>query len=300
MTEYEQSIRRLRNSALGAATVRAFAALEGDPAIRNPDTLAREFIDPALRPDPSDGAKVAAFRAQLEAMLPGAYHFQNARTHHVDARMRAAIESGVRQVVILGAGYDSRAYRFADLAPGLRFIEVDMPALQAEKQATVARVLGALPGHVSYVPLDFNRQPLTDILAAGGYDPTLPVFFNWEGVSYYLDAAGVDATLDFVSRHSPAGSRILFDYMPAAMVDGSGDYHGGAESRAHMAGMGEPLRFGIPDGTLEAFLAARGLRLASAVGPDELENAYLVGRDGVRQGRISGYVRMAEAVVAGR
>lgn len=298
MTEYEQSIRRLRNSALGAATVRAFAALEADLKIRNPDTLAREFIDPEFRPDPSDGAKVVAFRGQLEGMLPGAYHFQNARTHHVDVRMRAAIASGVRQVVILGAGYDSRAYRFAELAPGLRFIEVDMPALQAEKKATVARVLGALPGHVSYVPLDFNRQPLTDILAAGGYDPTLPVFFNWEGVSYYLDAAGVDATLHFVSHHAPAGSRILFDYMPAAMVDGSGEYYGGAESRRHMASMGEPLRFGIPEGALEAFLAARGFDVASAVGPDELEQAYLIGGDGRRQGRISGYVRMAEAVVA--
>src|SRR5690606_6589159 len=77
MTEYEQSIRRLRNSALGAATVRAFAGREADPKIRNPDSLARAFIDPALCPDPSDGAKVVAFRGQLEAMLPGAYHFQN-------------------------------------------------------------------------------------------------------------------------------------------------------------------------------------------------------------------------------
>lgn len=297
MTNYEQSIQRLKNSAAGAATVRAFAALDPDEKIRNPDHLAREFIDLNFRPDPDAPEKVAAFRQQLEQMLPGAYHFQNSRTKHIDALMKQAMAEGFRQVVILGAGYDSRAYRFASLAAGVRFIEVDLPPLQVEKKATVAAALGMLPAHVSYVPLDFNSQPLDDILNAADYDPSQPTFFNWEGVSYYLNAAGVDATLAFVASHSPAGSRIVFDYMPQSMVDGSGDFYGGAESRRHMAGMGEPLTFGIPDGEIAAFLKARGFELQSAVGPAELEQTYLLQSDGQLQGRVSGYVRMVEACV---
>lgn len=299
MTNYEQSIQRLKNSALGAATVRAFAALDPDEKIRNPDNLAREFIDPNFRPDADAPEKVAPFRQQLEQMLPGAYHFQNSRTKHIDALMKQAIAEGFRQIVILGAGYDSRAYRFASLAADIRFIEVDLPPLQIEKKVTVAAVLGTLPEHVSYLPLDFNNQPLDDILKATDYDPSQTTFFTWEGVSYYLNAAGVDATLAFVASHSPAGSRIVFDYMPQSMVDGSGEFYGGAESRRHMAGMGEPLTFGIPDGGIASFLQARGLELLSAVGPAELEQAYLLQSDGQLQGRVAGYVRMAEARVIG-
>jgi len=161
----------------------------------------------------------------------------------------------------------------------------------------VAAALGKLPANVSYVPLDFNSQPLEDILKAADYDAQQQTFFNWEGVSYYLNAGGVDATLDFVARHSPAGSRIVFDYMPQSMVDGSGEFYGGAESRRHMAGMGEPLTFGIPDGEIGNFLAARGFELQSSVGPAELEQAYLLQSDGQLQGRVSGYVRMVEARV---
>src|SRR5208282_5982802 len=121
------------------------------------------------------------------------------------------------------------------------------------------------------------------------YDPSKLTFFNWEGVSYYLTAAGVDATLGFVARHSPPGSRIVFDYIPLSMVDGSGDFYGGAESRRHMASRGEPLIFGIEEGTIAAFLHARGLRLQSAFGSGELEQAYLVRSDGVLHGRVLGY-----------
>src|SRR5690606_22995319 len=219
MTSHAEILAKLRSSALGAATVRAFAALEADARIRKPDYIAREFLDAAVRPALGDSQKVAAFRTQLESILPGAYHFQNARTLHIDARLEKAIGDGCTQVVMLGAGFDSRAYRFGAQHKNVRFFEVDLPALQQEKKSKIAEFLGPPPDNVEYVALDFNTQTLQELLDMPAYDAALPTFFNWEGVSYYLTAAGVDATLAFV-RVSAPGSRLLFDFMPRAMIDG--------------------------------------------------------------------------------
>lgn len=297
MTDYAKSLEKLKTSALGAAMTRAFAAQEPDAGIRNGDSLAREFLDPAARPPKNDPDKIAAFREQLEGVLPGAYHFQNARTKHIDTRLEKALADGFRQVVMLGAGFDTRAYRFGESAPDVRFFEVDLPELQAEKKAKITEIFGSLPANVVYMPLDFNKEPLSRLLDAPGFDRSRPTFFNWEGVSYYLTAEGVEATLAFVANQCAADSKILFDYMPSAMVEGTGAYYGGAESRAYMAKFGEPLLFGIEDDAIDDFLQARGFRLESCFGPDDLENAYLITGEGERYGRVSGYVRIAEARV---
>ena len=157
MNDQQQSLQRLRSSASGAALVRAYASMEPDPAIRNPDYLAREFLDADMRPPADAPDKVKNFREELERILPGAYHFQNSRTKHIDARILAAIKGGVRQVVLLGAGFDSRAYRLGEKYPEVRFFEVDRPELQADKVKRVNAMLGDIPSQVRFVPLDFNR-----------------------------------------------------------------------------------------------------------------------------------------------
>jgi methyltransferase (TIGR00027 family) len=294
MTDYVKSLDRLKSSAIGAATVRAFAALEADERLRNPDHLAQALLDPGSGAVPQAGA-VDSFRAQLEGILPGAYHFQNSRTMYFDDLVRQALADGMRQVVILGAGFDTRAYRIGDPDGGARFFEVDAPALQAEKRAKIAHLFGQEPAHVAYLPLDFNIQSLAELLAVPGYDAALPTFFLWEGVTYYLTAAGIDATLGFVAGHAAPGSRIAFDYMPAGMIDGSGSYYGGAESRSYMGKFGEPLLFGIQEDGIAAFLEDRGFALRSAISFADLERRYLTEPNGALHGRVSGYVRIAEA-----
>jgi methyltransferase (TIGR00027 family) len=292
MTESDSVLNRLRNSASGAALVRAYAALEPDAEIKNPDYLASAFLDADMRPDPGGGDQ---FRQQLELVLPGAYHFQNARTWHIDTLMRRALSEGFEQVVILGAGYDSRAYRLGREFPAARFFEVDLPELQAEKRQKVLAEIGTVPAQVSYCPLDFNHQSLGQLIAMPTYDPARRTFFNWEGVSYYLTDAGVDATLDFVAQSSAAGSRVVFDYFPRSMIDGAVEYYGGAESRRYMAQFGEPVVFGIEDEDIAVFLRQRGLTLNTSIGPDQLEAMYLKRADGSTHGRVAGYARLAEA-----
>ena len=237
---------------------------------------------------------------EVEKVLPGAYHFHNARTMHIDSLVRSAISDGVRQIVLLGAGYDSRAYRLGAVEQGIRFFEVDLPALQHEKKARVAKLLGGLPPHVTYIPVDFNHQRLEDLLLNEEYTPSEPSFFNWEGVSYYLSARGVDATLAFVAERSAPGSQLAMDYMPVSMVNGTNDYYGAPESRDYMARLGEPFTFGIEDGAIECFLSQRGFRVLSDIGPPQLEGRYSVRTDGQLHGRVLGFIRIVHAEVEGR
>ena len=122
--------------------------------------------------------------------------------------------------MILGAGYDSRAYRFDALKDPIRVFEVDHPATQQAKLEGVRKIFGSLPEHVRYVAIDFNQQTLEDCLAAHGYDPQAKTVFLWQGVTYYLEPAAVDSTLTFIARHAAPGSSVIFDYIDNALLTG--------------------------------------------------------------------------------
>jgi methyltransferase (TIGR00027 family) len=127
-------------------------------------------------------------------------------------------------LVVLGAGYDSRAHRFHHAHPRLVFFEVDLPATIDAKMQAVRRVFGALPGRVHYAPIDFNTQSLDGVLAGAGYDAARKTLFILEGVTMYVSEAGLDASFEFMRKHSPAGSRVVFDYLLRRVAEG--DYEG--------------------------------------------------------------------------
>ncbi|MGI4745098.1 MAG: class I SAM-dependent methyltransferase [Janthinobacterium lividum] len=290
----------LRVFALADAKARAFAALETDAKIRNPDTLAREFLAADQRPDQTRPEKITQFRTDLETALPGAYHFQNARTFHVDACLRQAIEDGFRQVVLLGAGFDTRAHRLSRPEHDVRFFEVDFPGIQFEKKATLEHQPDTGSGNIHYVPSDFDPDNLPNIVDEPGYDLSEPTFFIWEDRFCTLTDEDFDAILEFVSHHSVPDSRIVFDYVPRSMVDGSVAYYGGEEFRAFMAQSGRPLSFGIEDRNLRRFLAQRNFELTSLITSQDLENRYLIDSAGTLHGHVPGYVRIAEATITRR
>ena len=101
---------------------------------------------------------------------------------------------------------------------GARFFEVDHPATQEDKKQRVIRLLGSLPRNVVYVPVDFERESLRTRLSEAGFRADAPAFFVWEGVSMYLTAEAVDATLDYIARGTASGSSIIFDYVPAGVI----------------------------------------------------------------------------------
>jgi methyltransferase (TIGR00027 family) len=195
----------------------------------------------------------AALARAIDARWPGPRAAVCVRTRWIDDAIRAALERGLDQLVVLGAGFDARAHRL----PGIervRVFEVDHPATQALKR----RVVGAAPAHVTYVPVDFSREALPEALAAAGLRADRRTLLLWEGVTNYLDAPTVDATLRFAAR---AGQALLFTYVDRAVIDGRGGFEGGAESVAYVEKLGEPFTFGLDPRELGGYLRARGLEL---------------------------------------
>ena len=132
------------------------------------------------------------------------------RTATIDNAVRQAIVDGARQLVILGAGYDGRAWRIAELS-GVKVFEVDHPATQGDKRARVAE-LPPPKGIVSFVPIDFEREPLDTVLDRAGHDPSMRTCWIWEGVVMYLTHDAMHATLAGIAGRSAPGSTLIVNY----------------------------------------------------------------------------------------
>lgn len=276
-----------------------FRALESG---RRP-AAARLFVDPfaaRLLPGPLRAVAAAARLPLLgggvahliDRRWPGARSSAVARTRLIDDAVVAALAEGVGQVLILGAGFDCRAYRLPGLARA-RVFEVDHPATSAAKRARLAALLGAPPAHVTFVALDFDRQPLLAALAAAGCDRGRPSLIIWEGVTNYLAAAAVDATLRDLATFAP-GSRVLFTYVHRGVLDGSVPFAGAERIAATVQRAGEPWTFGLDPAEVPAYLAARGLELVDDVGADQYRARYLGD-----PGRGYAFYRVVQARVAG-
>ena len=189
----------------------------------------------------------------------GVMGFLAVRERHIDEHLQACLNDGLQQLVVLGAGFDARAYRFDQLKQGKRVFEVDHPATQAVKLAKLRKIFGDVPEHVTFVPVDFNTQTLAQRLIESGYDESLKTLFIWQGVTQYLTPEAVDSTLAFVAGHSAPGSSIIFDYMHPAILQDPGE-HGEVKRMRRMRRVsGEGLVFGIPAGTVESFCSSAAL-----------------------------------------
>ncbi len=153
------------------------------------------------------------------------------------------LEEGITQVVNLGAGYDTTAWRL-DLG-GATLYEVDAPPTQQAKREIMA-ARGLEPkANLVYVPCDFERDSLPERLVAEGFDPTAPSLVVWYGVSFFLSAEAVAQTLDDVTSLTAPGSTFVWDYLSPDVVEGTSRYRGAMKARAAVAKRGEPYTFGL-------------------------------------------------------
>jgi methyltransferase (TIGR00027 family) len=299
IAEAEGIGRLAASTAEGAASLRAIGAHERDPAVRNPDHLAEHFISPGLKLTAL--VKVPGVRrlmpGVLERILPGGYCFEMARTRYMDDVVEHEVETGIAQLVILGAGFDSRAYRFEDLLGGVAIYEVDHPVTGRLKRERLQRIFGRVPPHVRFVQIDFAEQDLATVMDAHGYDREAATLFVWSGVAPYLPEEAVDAVLAFVAANGSAQSSIVFDYIFQEVLDGDHSYFGASELLARVAKGGEPLISGIPAGTSREWLGERGLVLESEMGPDDAR-PYLTRSDGSLLGEPYGFGGIVHARVA--
>jgi methyltransferase (TIGR00027 family) len=250
-------------SALAAASLRATEWCRSEEKRLFEDPLTLRCLPPLWRGMtmllclPGVGPALFALR---ELLSPGVIGNLLCRTRYIDDALTRALAKNLDQVVILGAGFDTRPYR----VPGVErshVFEVDHPAAQALKRARVEHVLGTLPGHVTFVPVDFDQQDLGEAMVRAGFRPDARTFFIWEGVTQYITGRAVDATLRFVSRVAGAGSSIVFTYIWQGIIDGSA--RSAVEERivAFAERTGSPWIFGLEPVRIPAYLAERGLTL---------------------------------------
>ncbi len=142
------------------------------------------------------------------------------RCRYIDEVLANELQNGLEQLVILGAGFDTRAYRFPELiTEGVVTFEVDFPATQQFKLEILENISPQRRDHVRYIAHDFNKGNLKEKLTQLGFNPRAKNLFIWEGVSMYLPAESVEKIFSFVVRNSRHQSRILFDYFSPLILE---------------------------------------------------------------------------------
>ena len=269
---------------MATATLRALAARDPYEEIRGADHMAEIFLTEDRKAPLNDLAKRQW--VMQNKIAPGAYEFMIARTAFFDQVVRKALVENLPQIVFLGAGYDTRPYRFKDLVRETRIFELDAPPTQLRKREVLENNAIAMSDELKFVPIDFSQDNLQTVLLKAGFSIDKPVLFVWEGVTYYLSSDIVDETLSAVRTLSAAGGSICFDY--ASLSPEALNQEGARKMREHLKSNhpGEPTKFGIPFGKLKAFLSERGFTLIEFLDSSEMEKRYLALQDGTIVGKM--------------
>jgi methyltransferase (TIGR00027 family) len=268
------------------ALFRALEARRRDAVVV--DRLAEAFLGPPLRAVARLGRPAAA---AIDRRWPGVRTSVVARTRLIDDVVEE-LAPAVGQVVVLGAGFDTRPFRLGGLR-GRPVFEVDHPDTQSRKRAVLARA-GTRTDGVRFVATDFNLRELDRALAAAGHDPATPALVLWEGVTNYLDAAAVDAGLRWCA--AAPGSALVFTYVDRRVLDHPERYVGADRLRMTLRRAGEELTFGMAPSAMGPYLEGLGLRRQWDLGAAEYR-ALAYGDETARRMRGHEFYRVALARV---
>lgn len=258
------------------------------------DPFAKHFLSPLLKAV-TTAAKVSFVQKAvvhlLDTVWSGARASGICRTRLIDDLLQSGIHNSVGQIVILGAGYDSRALRIDGLQK-LRVFEVDHPSTLHAKKKKLAKIPELEHGHVRYVETDFNSCSAEKALRAAGFQTDVPAFFIWEGVTNYLTEEAVRQTLSSISALAK-GTLLAFTYVHRDAVISQEETVAKGVSKL-LKRQGEPWTFGILPQELPLFLQDCGLRLLNDMDADSYRKKYLSGKGRHLEGYAFYHVALAE------
>ena len=200
------------------------------------------------------------------------------RIRYAEDRLQEAVDTGVGQYVILGAGLDTFALRHAELADRLRVFEIDHPSSQSMKRERVIAINGSVPAHLIFVAVDFETEYLDEKLTAAGFDASAPAFFSWLGTTYYLTKEAIRDTLKRISAVAASGSRLVLDYKYPRRLIPEESLLFADKVDQFVAKRGEPMRSTFAPEELTAELKHPGFSQLDSVPPEEQARRYLQGR----------------------
>ncbi len=227
-----------------------------------------QFFEPDMDPQKQDPKEVLRKLVNVH-IAPSPL----CRAAYAEQALKTAVLTGTKQYVILGAGLDTFAFRETDFLSKYKVFEVDHPLTQADKKERIARAGWAVPDHLTFVPVDFTTDSLTERLLSGGFHPKEKSFFSWLGVTYYLSAEAIDKMLAELSSLCADGSTLVFDYPDENFLNAP-------EKRVqNTIGMakagGEPMQTTFSYSELEKLLEKHGFLIYELLMPEEIQREII-------------------------
>jgi methyltransferase (TIGR00027 family) len=266
-------------TAMLIASLRAMSCYEEDPCIRGNDYIAEIF----LPLEKSSALHDDSFRPKIRQMIPaGLYEYVIARTAWFDQLLIHHLALHTSQIVILGAGFDSRAIRFSSSLGNSIIFELDQEATLDAKQQIFRQNQIVLSDHVRFVTTDFENDLWYADLIQAGFDPKLDSLFIWEGVTFYLTPQAVSKTLSQLTSCMNQNSALSFDYQ-----------HTDAQHALFETGLkDEKILFGLDERSIDSYLQSFGLSLKQDLDAEALEERFLTMSSGQLFGRINPVMRI--------
>jgi methyltransferase (TIGR00027 family) len=205
------------------------------------------------------------------------------------------VAEGFGQILIFGAGFDTRALRFQAESMDTRIFELDAVITQQAKIGQYAKRGLNIPANVVFISIDFDKESLSEKLKGAGFSRGERSLFLLEGVLMYLQPESVDETFKVIEEFAGASSVVLFDYVQASVLNQTGSYYGESEILKTVAKAGERWYFGVEEGELDAFLKSYGLREVESLDAQELERRYFTHASGEIVRRVNGSHCLARA-----
>lgn len=218
----------------------------------------------------------------IQRRIPGALASGLARTRLIDDLLETTLQQGAGQVIILGAGFDTRNLRLTNLQD-LPIIEIDHPDTARRKLHTLSRHIKTLPKNTRYLSIDFNSQSLEDLFRQQSIDLSIPTTLIWEGVTNYLQKEAVDAVFA-LARKFAKGSFVIFTYIDKQVLENPTLYYGAMRLIKDLDAIEERWTFGFRPEELPGYLADFGLQLLKDAGAADYRQQYIPERKKILKG----------------
>jgi methyltransferase (TIGR00027 family) len=265
---------------------RACSALERNDYYKSDDYIAPLLLPTGLKPF----LHISLARRLFTRLLApdGIYEYVIARTKYIDAAFKRALEDQFDQVLIFGAGFDTRALRFQDAMENSRVFELDVPVTQEAKIMQYQKRHLDIPPNLTFIAIDFDKESLPVKLNEVGFYKHRQCLFILEGLIMYLQPESVAETFRTIQDYAGEGSRIVFDYIHASILRKEGIYYGEEGIVQTVSGAGEQWHFGIEKGQIERFLAKYAMQLLDHKDAKDLEQTYFSNSKGSIIARVNG------------
>ena len=233
--------------------------------------------------------KVGLLRKFFTNKFPlGMYEYVISRTKFIDSVFQNAVSSEFDQILIFGAGFDSRGIRFAGSNKKTIIFELDAPVTQEAKIGQLKKRGVEIDPHITFISIDFNKESLEDKLIKSGFKENKKSLFVLEGLTMYLNPEAIDSTFHVIDQFAGVGSEVVFDYVYSSVLRGENSCYGESAVLNQLKDTNEPWSFGIEKGKLGSFLNDKNLKLICSLNSEDLENRFFKDKHGNNMAKVNG------------